>query len=116
MSEQTSPTTQNLPESARTPQPSATTMMQYDNNKKSVGVAYLLWFFLGFLGVHRFYLGKVGTGVVILILTILGWALSLVGVGIVLLGVVGIWWIVDAFLIPGIARSKNNELIAQLSS
>jgi TM2 domain-containing membrane protein YozV len=31
--------------------------------EKSVGVAYLLWFFLGFLGVHHFYLGKVGRGV-----------------------------------------------------
>lgn len=30
---------------------------------KSLGVAYVLWFFLGFLGVHHFYLGKVGRGV-----------------------------------------------------
>jgi hypothetical protein len=30
---------------------------------KSLGVAYLLWFFLGFLGVHHFYLGKVGRGI-----------------------------------------------------
>lgn len=25
---------------------------------KSVGVTYLLWLFLGFLGIHHFYLGK----------------------------------------------------------
>jgi len=30
---------------------------------KSKGVAYLLLIFLGWLGVHRFYLGKVGTGI-----------------------------------------------------
>lgn len=30
---------------------------------KSKGIAYLLWFFLGFLGAHKFYLGKVGVGV-----------------------------------------------------
>ena len=30
---------------------------------QSRGVAYLLWFFLGFLGIHHFYLGKVGRGV-----------------------------------------------------
>lgn len=30
---------------------------------KSKTTAYLLWFFLGFLGVHKFYLEKVGIGV-----------------------------------------------------
>lgn len=30
---------------------------------KSKGVAYLLWFFFGFLGAHKFYLGKVGMGI-----------------------------------------------------
>ncbi len=31
--------------------------------EKSVGIAYLLWFFLGALGVHQFYLGRTGRGV-----------------------------------------------------
>lgn len=30
---------------------------------KSTGIAYLLWFFVGALGVHKFYLGKVGMGI-----------------------------------------------------
>lgn len=30
---------------------------------KSLGVAYVLWLFLGFFGVHHFYLGKVGRGI-----------------------------------------------------
>ncbi len=32
---------------------------------KSKGVAYLLWFLgmFGMLGFHRFYLGKIGTGI-----------------------------------------------------
>ncbi|UML84105.1 NINE protein [Leptospira interrogans] len=32
---------------------------------KSKGLAYLLWFFgcFGILGIHRFYLGKIGTGI-----------------------------------------------------
>ncbi len=30
---------------------------------KSKTTAYLLWFFLGFFGVHKFYLGKIGIGV-----------------------------------------------------
>lgn len=31
--------------------------------EKQVGTAYLLWFFLGVLGVHQFYLGKTGKGI-----------------------------------------------------
>lgn len=35
------------------------------NNMKSKGIAYLLWLLsiFGWLGFHRFYLGKIGTGV-----------------------------------------------------
>jgi TM2 domain-containing membrane protein YozV len=34
---------------------------------KSKGVAYLLWFFLGWLSAHRFYLGKIGSGILYLV-------------------------------------------------
>ena len=80
---------------------------------KSVGLAYVLWFLLGLAGVHRIYLGRVGSGVGMLILTLLticfgyiifiGWFLALpLGLA------VFVWWIVDAFLIPGIApRSQS---------
>lgn len=30
---------------------------------KSKLTAYLLWFFLGLLGIHKFYLGKTGMGI-----------------------------------------------------
>ena len=32
--------------------------------EKSLGIAYLLWFFFGPLGIHRFYLGKTATGII----------------------------------------------------
>jgi TM2 domain-containing membrane protein YozV len=35
---------------------------ELERKKKSVGLAYALWFFLSFLGVHKFYLGKIGQG------------------------------------------------------
>ncbi|HZJ04428.1 MAG TPA: TM2 domain-containing protein [Nocardioidaceae bacterium] len=32
------------------------------SQQKSLGVAYLFWFFLGGFGAHKFYLGRVGMG------------------------------------------------------
>lgn len=84
---------------------SARAHMMYDANKKSQGVAYLLCIFFGGLGAHRFYLGRTGTGAAQLVLWLLGW-ITLFVAWIPL----GIWVIVDLFLIPGIARQKNMEL------
>lgn len=74
---------------------------------KSIVVAYVLWFFLGQLGIHRFYLGRKGSAIAMLILTIIGWATVAFVVGFFLLGIVGIWLIVDIFLIPGMVRTAG---------
>jgi TM2 domain-containing membrane protein YozV len=90
--------------------------MMYDANRKSVGAAYLLWLFLGGLGGHRFYMGKTGTAVVQLLMSIFGWATIIVGIGLVLLIPLGIWLLVDAFLIPGIVRDENMRLAQLLTA
>ncbi len=53
-------------------------------------IGYLLWIF-GFTGSHRFYFGKPITGTI--------WFLT---AGLLLVG-----WIIDVFLIPGMARRAN---------
>lgn len=60
---------------------------------KDVAVSYILWFFLGVLGVHHFYLGKVGRGVL--------WLLT----G----GLLGIGLIVDLFTLPSQVRQINAQ-------
>ena len=56
----------------------------------------LLAFFLGEFGVHRFYLGKIGTGILM----------------IVTLGGFGIWAMIDfIFALAGIMRDKEGKLI-----
>lgn len=85
------------------------TQLQFQSQKKSAGVSYLLWFFLGGVGAHRFYLGRVVSGVVQLLLGLFGWLPLFLG-----WGVLGIWLIVDAFLIPGMVEQENNALINRL--
>lgn len=94
----------------------AARLMQYDAAKKSTGLAYLLWFFLGWLGMHRFYLGRTASGVVMAIITVLSWVTVHVGLGLVGWAIIGLWWLVDAFLIPGIAIRANQELAARLAA
>lgn len=88
------------------------------NDRKSVGVAYLLWLFLAGFGAHRFYLGRPGTAVAQMGLFVLGWVLLVVAVGFVLLLAWGIWALIDAFLIPGMVeedtRRRRERLVADL--
>ncbi len=56
--------------------------MSESSDKKRL-VAFLLCFFLGGIGIHRFYVGKTGTGVLM----------------IVTLGGLGIWTLIDFIII-----------------
>ncbi|NKE46397.1 TM2 domain-containing protein [Roseomonas frigidaquae] len=88
--------------------------MQYDSAKKSALLAYLLWFFLGYLGAHRFYLGRIGSGVAMLLIFLVSFPLVYVVIGMLGYMFIGLWWLVDAFLIPGIVARHNSALIARL--
>jgi TM2 domain-containing membrane protein YozV len=93
----------------------AAAAMQYDANKKSGVVAYLLWFFVGMFGGHRFYLGSTGPAIAQLVITIVSILLTFVLVGIFGLIGVGIWVLIDAFLIPGMLQRYNSKLAAHFS-
>jgi TM2 domain-containing membrane protein YozV len=82
-------------------------------SEKSVGVAYALLIFLGQLGIHRFYLNSVGTGIVQLLLGIVGWATVAIAIGFVPLAVLWVWLIIDLFTTAGMVRSANAGLHAQ---
>lgn len=88
-------------------------MMEYDANKKSAGVAYILWFFFGMLGAHQFYLKKSASGTAILVLTITSILSMAFVVGFILIIFVAFCVFIDVFLIPGLVRDYNNRLIAR---
>ena len=58
-----------------------------------IGVAYLAWLF-GMFGAHRFFLGRPLSGLLYLCT----------------FGLLGIGWIVDLFLIPGMVHSNRERL------
>ena len=92
-------------------------LMAFESNKKSAGVAYLLWFFTGGFGGHRFYLGRTGTAVTQLLLSVIGWPLVFaMGAGLLLLAPLGIWLLVDLFLIPGMIANHNGALMTRLNT
>lgn len=86
------------------------------NDKKSTGIAYLLWFFLAGFAAHRFYLGKTGSAIAMLLLFWGGVLLTVIGIGLLMMLAVGVWWIVDAFLIPGIIEADTRERRAQIAN
>lgn len=59
-----------------------------DTHSKTIG--YVLWI-IGFTGSHRFYYGKPVTGTI--------WFFTL--------GLLGIGWVIDFFLIPGMDREAD---------
>jgi len=70
--------------------------MRVANEGPSTATAYLLWLFLWFISAHRFYLGRPGSA----ILQILTYFIA---IGF-------IWLLIDAFLIPGMIRQRQNEI------
>jgi len=66
--------------------------MGSSNDTHSLGIGYLLWIF-GFTGAHRFYFGKPISGTI--------WFFTL--------GLLGIGWLIDLFLMPSLERSAESR-------
>ena len=80
-------------------------------NQKNLIVSLLLWFFLGYgIGGHNFYLGRIGIGIFQLVLFIISWITLILGIGLIIFGILGIWWLID--LIYVFKLSNNSTLVS----
>jgi len=68
--------------------------MNTERNTHSKLIGYLLWI-VGFTGAHRFYFGKQITGTI--------WFFTL--------GLLGIGWLIDFFLIPSMDRQADSKYV-----
>jgi len=79
--------------------------------KSRLATSLFAWF-LGCFGAHRFYIGKTGTAIVMLVLTIIAIPLCLVVVGFFILGAVEIWALIDfIFAVAGKMNDSQGRLI-----
>lgn len=110
--------------------------IELDRRRKSTGVTFALWFFLSWLGLHKFYLGRIATGVVyvvapwvLILVFVVGFAMAesnpeaggaTAGLSLLALLVYGVWWVVDLFTIPRQVNAYNenleHEIIASLNA
>ena len=67
-------------------------MSTYPGSTHMISIGYILWIF-GFTGSHRFYYGKKITGAI--------WFCTL--------GLLGIGWLIDVFLIPSMDRQADRR-------
>lgn len=77
--------------------------IELEKQGKNMTLAYVLWFFLGGIGIHRFYVGDTKTGILMLCLN---WLTC------------GLWALIDAFFLHKKVHEVNevveNDLINQI--
>tara|TARA_Y100000590_G_C15552742_1_gene951570 strand:- start:124 stop:519 length:396 start_codon:yes stop_codon:yes gene_type:complete len=100
---------------------------ELDRKRKSTGIAYALWFFLSFFGIHKFYQGKflqsilyiiaptlafltMGIGLYSFLIGDLETGGDIAGFGLFALIVYFVWWIIDLFTLHRQVEKVNQKI------
>lgn len=73
---------------------------------KSKGLAYLFWFLLGALGVHKFYLNKIGMGIFYVIVSLASFFCTIMGIPLGW-GIIGLFLLIDLFTLGSQVENYN---------
>jgi len=68
--------------------------IEIEHRRKSPLITWALWIFVGWLGGHRYYTANIVRGILMT----------------VTLGGLGIWYLIDAFFIPGTLRENQHSV------
>ena len=88
-------------------------LQAYKNKSKSKLVAYILWLLFCFFGIHRFYLRRYFSGIMILSLTIISGIVEMQQgekIGNIIFLIPLLWAIFDLFFIPKMVRTINVDI------
>jgi TM2 domain-containing membrane protein YozV len=83
------------------------------NNKKSMGIAYLLLLLFGGLGIHNFYVGKTGLGTAQVLGVLLGWSAffsGAPGIALPIFVIIGITLLFDLCFIPARINAHTEKM------
>ena len=100
---------------------------ELDRKRKSTGIAYALWFFLSFFGIHKFYQGKFLQGILYIIAPTLAFLTmgiglfssltgdletggDIAGFGLLSFIVYVVWWIIDLFTLHRQVEKVNQKI------
>lgn len=81
------------------------------HHQKDPKIAYVLWFFFGIFGIHRYYLSQNKTASMMLLLAI---AVVLSRGYLPLAILLALWWLLDAVLIPGYVDAAADHSMVQI--
>lgn len=101
-----------LPPGAAAPWQAPTVVHHVHVSQKEVGTAYLFAILLAGFAAHRFYLGKPGSAIAMLLLWQVGVATAWLGIGLLLGLAFLIWWIVDLCTLRGMVEQENARRFA----
>jgi len=80
------------------------------SQQNNVLLAYVLWWFLGWLGIHRFYTGQ-KFGWLYIVLGITAMITSMIFIGYFIFIGLFVWWSIDGINLSNYIKSKNLRIL-----